>query len=378
MDFSLPDETSEIVALARDFCKKNIEPISAKIDRESYFPKDKFAEMGKLGLLGLTVPEEYGGAGMNYLTEGAVLEEISYFSASVGLSYGAHCNLVIDNILRNGNKDQREEFIPSLVSGSKIGSLCLTEPGSGSDALGSMKTNYRKEGGLYIVNGSKTFITNAPVADVFIVYGRNGEEYSAFLLKREDGISTPRHIDKMGMRGSPTGEVVIDNVRVGPERLLLGEGKGRDVIYSGLNAERAVLAFGSLGIARRALDEAISYSNQRKQFGRKIGEFELIQEKIAYMFTKLEAARLLAYKAALMAEKDVKDPSYPAASILLASETATQIARDAIQIFGGYGYTEDYPLGRYLRDAILYEIGAGTNEIRKIVIARSVLKKGQS
>ncbi|MEM4068730.1 MAG: acyl-CoA dehydrogenase family protein, partial [Thermoplasmatales archaeon] len=164
----------------------------------------------------------------------------------------------------------------------------------------------------------------------------------------------------------------------GPERLLLGEGKGRDVIYSGLNAERAVLAFGSLGIARRALDEAISYSNQRKQFGRKIGEFELIQEKIAYMFTKLEAARLLAYKAALMAEKDVKDPSYPAASILLASETATQIARDAIQIFGGYGYTEDYPLGRYLRDAILYEIGAGTNEIRKIVIARSVLKKGQS
>ncbi|MEM0127932.1 MAG: acyl-CoA dehydrogenase family protein [Thermoplasmatales archaeon] len=377
MDFSLPDETLSIVELAREFCKKNIEPISSKMDREAYFPLEKFREMGKLGLLGLTAPEEYGGAGMNYLTEGAVLEEISYFSASLGLSYGAHCNLVIDNILRNGSSAQKEKYVPSLVSGSKIGSLCLTEPGSGSDALGSMKTKYTFEGGRYKINGSKTFITNAPLADVFIVYARNFDRYSSFILERGDGVETPREIKKMGMRGSPTGEVVMNNIEVGAERLLRGEGEGKEVVYGGLNAERAVLAFGSLGIARRALDEAISYSNQREQFGRKIGEFELIQEKIAYMFTKLEAARLLAFKAALISEKRVTDPSYPAASIMFASETATQIAKDAVQIFGGYGYTEDYPLERYLRDAILYEIGAGTTEIRKIVIARSVLKNRQ-
>ncbi len=375
MDFKLPEETTAIRDLVREFSQKKIEPIAAKIDKEDDFPVTVFREMGKLGMLGLTISQEYGGAGLDYLTEGVAMEEISYFSGSFGLSYGAHNNLVADNLFRNANKEQKEKYLPGLVSGEKIGSLCLTEPGAGSDALGGMKTSYEMNSEKYTINGSKTFITNAPLANVFLVYAKNGKSYSAFILEREDGVETPKKIKKMGMRGSPTGEVVFRNVQVGRDRLVKGEGQARNIIYDGLNAERAVLAFGPLGIARRALDEAINYSNQREQFGKKIGEFELIQEKLAYMFTRLEAARLLAYKAASMVSEKISDPSYAAASIMLASETATQIAKEAIQIFGGVGYTEEYPLERYLRDAILYEIGAGTTEIRKIVIARSLLKK---
>ncbi len=375
MDFKLPDETIAIRDLVSEFSKKKIEPIASKIDKEDRFPMEIFREMGKLGLLGLTIPEEYGGAGLDFLTDGVALEEISYFSGSLGLSYGDHNNLVLDNLNRNGNKEQKEKYLPSLVAGQKIGSLCLTEPGAGSDALGGMKTTYERKGESYEINGTKTFITNAPNADVFLVYARNGKSYSQFILEREDGVETPKKIKKLGMRGSPTGEVVLRNITVGKERLVRAEGQGKSIILNGLNAERAVLAFGPIGIARRALDEAINYSNQREQFGKKIGEFELIQEKLAYMFTRLEAAKLLAYKAATMLSENVSDPSYAAASIMFASETATQITRDAIQIFGGYGYTEDYPLERYLRDAILYEIGAGTTEIRKIVIAKALLKK---
>jgi len=375
MDFNLPENTRAIRDLVREFSQKKIEPIAAKIDRDDEFPVQIFREMGKLGLLGLTIAEEYGGAGLDYLTEGVALEEISYYSGSFGLSYGAHNNLVVDSIYRNANNEQKERYLPGLVSGERIGSLCLTEPGAGSDALGGMKTVYELKGGGYEINGSKTFITNAPLADIFLVYARNGKSYSAFILERRDGVETPRKIKKLGMRGSPTGEVVFRNVHVGGERVLKGEGHGRSIIYNGLNAERAVLAFGPLVIARRALDEAIGYSNQREQFGRKIGEFELIQEKLAYMFTRLEAARLLAYKAAFLVTEKISDPSYAAASIMMASETATQIAKEALQIFGGYGYTEDYPLERLLRDAILYEIGAGTTEIRKIVIGKALLKR---
>ena len=375
MDFNLPENTTAIRDLVREFSQKKIEPIAAKIDRDDEFPVQIFREMGKLGLLGLTIAEEYGGAGLDYLTEGVALEEISYYSGSFGLSYGAHNNLVVDNIYRNANNEQKEKYLPSMVSGERIGSLCLTEPGAGSDALGGMKTVYELKEEGYEINGSKTFITNAPLADIFLVYARNGKSYSAFILERRDGVETPRKIKKLGMRGSPTGEVVFRDVHVGGERVLRGEGHARSIIYNGLNAERAVLAFGPLGIARRALDEAIGYSNQREQFGRKIGEFELIQEKLAYMFTRLEAARLLAYKAASLVTEKISDPSYAAASIMMASETATQIAKEALQIFGGYGYTEDYPLERLLRDAILYEIGAGTTEIRKIVIGKALLKR---
>ncbi len=375
MDFNLPENTVAIRDMVREFSQKKIEPIAAKIDKDDDFPMEVFREMGKLGMLGLTISQEYGGAGLDYLTEGVALEEISYFSGSLGLSYGAHNNLVADNLFRNANKEQREKYLPGLVSGEKIGSLCLTESGAGSDALGGMRTKYEKEGEKYTINGSKTFITNAPLASVFLVYAKNGKSYTAFILERDDGVETPKKIKKMGMRGSPTGEIVFRNVQVGGNRILKGEGQARNIIYNGLNAERAVLAFGPIGIARRALDEAITYSNQREQFGRKIGEFELIQEKLAYMFTRLEAARLLAYKAASLVGETISDPSYAAASIMMASETATQIAKEALQIFGGYGYTEDYPLERYLRDAILYEIGAGTTEIRKIVIAKALLKR---
>jgi isovaleryl-CoA dehydrogenase len=375
MDLHLSDETIAIRDMVRDFSKKEIEPIASKVDKDDFFPKEIFKKMGHLGILGLTVSEEYGGAGLDYLTHGVVLEEISYFSGSIGLSYGAHSNLVVDNLFRNANKDQREEYLPDLISGDKIGSLCLTEPSGGSDALGSMKTTYRKEGDNFIINGSKTFITNAPVADTFLVYSKNYDRYSAFILKRSDGVETPKWIEKMGMRGSPTGEVYFNELKIPLNRLLKNEGDGKKIIYEGLNAERAVLAFGPLGIARRALDEAIEYSQQREQFGTKIGNFQLIQEKLAYMFSKLEAVRLLAYEAAMMTKERIVDPSYAASSIMLASETATQIAKDALQIFGGYGYTSDFPLERLLRDAILYEIGAGTTEIRKIVIAKAIQKR---
>ncbi|MGC8547276.1 MAG: acyl-CoA dehydrogenase family protein [Thermoplasmata archaeon] len=375
MDLHLSDETIAIRDMVRDFSKKEIEPLASKVDKDDFFPKEIFRKMGQLGILGLTVSEEYGGAGLDYLTQGIVLEEISYFSGSIGLSYGAHSNLVIDNLFRNANNEQREEYLPDMIRGDKIGSLCLTEPSGGSDALGSMKTSYRKEGDKFIINGSKTFITNAPVADTFLVYSRNNDRYSAFILKRSDGVETPKWIEKMGMRGSPTGEVYFNELKIPLNRLMKNEGDGKRIIYEGLNAERAVLAFGPLGIARRALDEAIDYSQQREQFGTKIGNFQLIQEKLAYMFSRLEAVRLLAYEAALMTKEKIVDPSYAASSIMLASETATQIAKDALQIFGGYGYTSDFPLERLLRDAILYEIGAGTTEIRKIIIAKAILKR---
>ncbi len=375
MDFTLPEETIAIRDMVRDFSKKEIEPLAVRVDKEDFFPHELFKKMGRLGILGITIPEEYGGSGLDYLTQGIILEEISYYSGSIGLSYGAHSNLVADNINRNGNDGQKEKYLPDLITGEKMGSLCLTEPSGGSDALGSMKTTYRKEDDHFVINGSKTFITNAPVADTFLVYSRNGNSFSAFLMEKADGVETPKWIDKMGMRGSPTGEVYFNNVKIPGDRLMRTEGDGKKIIYEGLNAERAVLAFGPLGIARRALDEAIAYSNQREQFGTKIGNFQLIQEKIAYMFSRLEASKLLAYEAAIMTKDKIADPSYAASSIMIASETATQIAKDALQIFGGYGYTSDFPLERLVRDAILYEIGAGTTEIRKIIIAKALLKR---
>jgi Acyl-CoA dehydrogenases len=376
MDFKLSPETESILNMVSEFSRKKIEPIANKIDSDEFDPKGLFREMGSLGILGITVPEEYGGANLDYLTQGLILEELSYYSASIGLSYGAHSNLVMDNLNRNGSKHQKERYLDKMSKGELIGSLCLTEPGAGSDAIGSMKTTYNKmEDEKYKINGSKIFITNAPIADLFLTYARNGSIYSAFLLERADGVETPKKLKKMGMRGSPTGEVVFNDIVVGKDRLMGNEGDGRRIIMSGLNSERAVLAFGPLGIARRALEDSINYSTSREQFGQKIGDFELIQERLAYMFTKLEAARLLAYKAALMTKEELLDPSYAASSILFASETATEITKHAIMIFGGYGYMSEYPLERYHRDALLYEIGAGTNEIRKIIIGHNIQKK---
>ncbi len=375
MDFNIPDDAKSIRDKVSDFMTREVVPLISKLERDSSVMVDIFKKMGKLGLLGITIPEEFGGSGMDFLTLGIVLEEVSYFSGSLALSYGAHSNLVMDNIFRNGSAEQREEFIPPMVKGERIGSLCLTEPGGGSDAIGSMKTSYVSAGDAYVLNGTKTFITNAPLAGTFLIYARNGNNYSAFVAKREDGIETPRQFEKLGVRGSPTGDVVMKDVSIPLDRVLGGEGEGKKIIYGGLNAERAIFAFMPLGLARRALDESIRYSQIREQFGNHLSEFELIQEKIAYMFTKIEAARLLAYKAAKMAGENVKDPSYAAASIMNASEMATQVTKDALQIFGGYGYSTDFPVERLFRDSIIAEIGAGTTEIRKIVIARYILGK---
>lgn len=375
MDFNIPDDAKSIRDKVSDFMTREVVPLISKLERDSSVMVDIFKKMGKLGLLGITIPEEFGGSGMDFLTLGIVLEEVSYFSGSLALSYGAHSNLVMDNIFRNGSAEQREEFIPPMVKGERIGSLCLTEPGGGSDAIGSMKTSYVSAGDAYVLNGTKTFITNAPLAGTFLIYARNGNNYSAFVAKREDGIETPRQFEKLGVRGSPTGDVVMKDVSIPLDRVLGREGEGKKIIYGGLNAERAIFAFMPLGLARRALDESIRYSQVREQFGNHLSEFELIQEKIAYMFTKIEAARLLAYKAAKMAGENVKDPSYAAASIMNASEMATQVTKDALQIFGGYGYSTDFPVERLFRDSIIAEIGAGTTEIRKIVIARYILGK---
>ncbi len=374
MDFKIPDETDAIIRMVSEFCQKKISPIGSKIDNDDFDPTDIFKEMGKLGILGITIPEEFEGAGLDYLTQGMILEEISYYSASIGLSYGAHSNLVMDNLFRNGNAEQREKFLIKMSKGEWIGSLCLTEPGAGSDAIGSMKTRYQIQDNGYVLNGTKTFITNAPVSKVFLTYARNQNTYSAFIVERENGAETPKKLKKMGMRGSPTGEVVFDNVFVNKSQLMGKEGDGKRIIMSGLNSERAVLAFGPLGIARRALDDSLEYVTSREQFGRKIGDFELIQERIAYMYTKLEAARLLAYKAAIMTKEEILNPAHAASSIMFASEVASEITKHAIMIFGGYGYMSEYPLERYHRDALLYEIGAGTNEMRKIIIGHAVQK----
>lgn len=374
MDFRIPDETEAIIRMVSEFCQKKISPIESKIDSDDFNPIDIFKEMGKLGILGITVPEEFEGAGLDYLTQGMILEEISYYSASIGLSYGAHSNLVMDNLYRNGNREQKEKFLNKMSKGEWIGSLCLTEPGAGSDAIGSMKTRYQIQNHGYLLNGTKTFITNAPVAKIFLTYARNENTYSAFIVDRENGVETPKKLKKMGMRGSPTGEVVFNNVFVDNTQLIGKEGDGKKIIMSGLNSERAVLAFGPLGIARRALDDSLEYVSSREQFGHKIGDFELIQERIAYMYTKLEAARLLAYKAAIMTKEEILNPANAASSIMFASEVASEVTKHAIMIFGGYGYMSEYPLERYHRDALLYEIGAGTNEIRKIIIGHEVQK----
>ena len=374
MDFELSSETISVRDVVSDFLKKEVDPIVQQIERDPTLIRQLFLKLGKLGVLGISAPEEYGGSGLDYLTFGVVVQELAYHSASLALSFGGHSNLVLDNISRNGTEDQKEKFARKLISGEWVGSLCLTEPGAGSDAIGEMSTKYTSQDGRYTVNGSKMFITNAPIADIFLVYARNGPEYSAFILTRDDGVEISESIEKMGMRGSPTGEVILRDISVGSDRILGEEGKGKSIIYGGLNSERATMAFLPLGIAQRAMDEAVVYAKNRKQFGRSIADFELIQEKIAYMFTRLEAARLLAYKAVIMAHSKLSDPAYAASSIMLASETAIQIARDAVQIFGGYGYTTDFPVERLLRDSVIGEIAAGTTEIRKIVIARSVIE----
>ena len=359
---------------AREFVLKEVMPLASRIDKEDVFPVDIFKKMGKLGFLGVTIPEEYGGSGMDYKAQAIIEEELGYASASLALSYGAHSNLCLDNLYRNGSEYIRENYVPKLASGEWIGSLCLTEPGSGSDAL-AMKTVATTVGNKFVLTGSKTLITNAPYSDIFLTYAKTGENHTAFAVMGNDsGVSRGAKFDKMGMRGSPTGEVFFDSVEI-PKNRIVGEyGKGKDIILSGLNSERVILSFIFIGLARRALELSLKYATERKQSGKFLYQFEMIQEKLAYMYTKYETSKLLANKALADLETDPMNSLSAAATILHVAESAEYIAREAIQIYGGIGYVRNSEVERLLRDAILGQIGAGTTEIRKHLISSALVK----
>lgn len=359
---------------ARQFTAKEVIPLARKIDEEDWFPQELFRKLGSMGFLGITIPEEYGGAELGYEAQAAVQEELGYGSAAFALTYGAHSNLVVDSIYRNGSEELRKAYLPRLSSGDWIGSLCLTEPGSGSDAL-AMKTEAVERDGKFYLSGSKTLITNAPYADVMLVYAKTGESYTAFIVQSTDkGVSKGKKFDKMGMRGSPTGELFFEDVELSPNRILGAYGKGKEIILSGLNSERVILSYIFVGLERRAIELALKYALARKQFGTTISDFELIQEKLAYMYTRYQTTRLLCNRALEKLSDDRMNVLDSAACILHAAEVSEFIARDAIQIMGGTGYMKDAEVERLLRDAILGQIGAGTTEIRKKLVSASLVK----
>lgn len=372
------EETEMLRSTIRNFVENEIAPIAEEMDRTDEFPHHLWEKLGELGVLGITIPEEYGGTGLGAVEQSIVTEEIAKYSAAIAVSYTAHSNLCTHNIYHNANEEQRKKYLPDLCSGKKIGALGLTEPGSGSDALG-MTTTARLEGDYYILNGSKTFITNGPFADLMIVYAKTDKDkgphgITAFIVEKDfPGFSVSKRLEKMGNRGSETGELIFDNCKVPVENVLGEVNKGIKVVMSGLDIERVIVSALSLGIGEGALREAIKYSKERKQFGKEISNFQLIQAKIAEMYTNLQAGRLLTYSAAMEADKGKRITLQAASAILFTAKAATQVALDAVQIHGGYGYTLEYPVNRYLRDAKLYEIGAGTTEVRQLIIARELL-----
>jgi isovaleryl-CoA dehydrogenase len=381
MDLSLSDEERELREAARRFARQEIQPVADRMDREDYFPRDVFRRLGEHGFLGVTVPTEFGGLGLSYLSQALILEEIARVSPALALSVGAHSNLFADNVGRNGDDAQRHAFLPEVVRGEAVGALALTEPNAGSDAV-SLRTRAERNGGEYVLNGSKQFITNGPVADSLLVYAKTAPErgahgISAFLLRRgTPGFTVARSLDKMGMRGSPTGELAFQDCRVPAEARVGPENEGVKVMMGGLNVERAVLAAIPVGIMAECLDRSVAYAREREQFGQKIGRFQLIQEKLANMFTELEASRQLLYAALDQVSTDPRRMGMSAAALTYASEASTRIALDAIQVHGGYGYMRDLPLERLARDAKLLEIGAGTSEIRRLLLARELLGPG--
>ncbi len=381
MDLRLSDEETRIREAARKFARKEVQPIADRMDREDYFPRDVFRKFGSEGFLGITIPERWGGLGLSYIAQALVLEEVARVSPALALSVGAHSNLLADNLARNGTDDQRDRYLPSLVSGETIGALALTEPNAGSDAL-SLRTEARRDGEGYRINGSKQFITNGPVADVLLVYAKTdpaagARGISAFLVtKGSPGFTVSRSLDKMGMRGSPTGGLSFQDVRVPADQLVGRENEGVGIVMGGLNVERAVLAGIPLGIMEECLERATGYARDREQFGQKIGRFELIAAKLANMWTELEAARYLVYSALTSVATDKRSARASSAALTFASEASTRHALEAIQIWGGYGYMRDTPLERLARDAKLLEIGAGTSEIRRLAIARELLGPG--
>jgi isovaleryl-CoA dehydrogenase len=379
LNFGLGETIDLLRDAVADFAQTEIAPLAAEIDRSNEFPHHLWRKLGDMGLLGITAPEEYGGSAMGYLAHIVAMEEISRASASVGLSYGAHSNLCVNQINRNGSAAQKQQYLPKLISGEHVGALAMSEPGSGSDVV-SMQMKADKTATGYRLNGTKMWITNGPDADLIVVYARTdaaagSRGISAFLVEKAFGFATAQKLDKLGMRGSNTGELVFRDVEV-PEQNLLGElNRGIAVLMSGLDYERAVLAAGPTGIMQACMDAVVPYVHERRQFGQAIGEFELMQGKLADMYTTMNACKAYVYAVGAACDRGETTRKDAAGAILYAAEKATWMALEAIQALGGNGYTNEYPVGRLLRDAKLYEIGAGTSEIRRMLIGRELFNE---